>query len=163
MQIRGSYTNHIAFPVEFLTQAVTLCQASSRSLCIQSPHLDHEVFNQPELAEAISAFARGSRHSEIRILISDNRPLLQRGHRLLQLARRIPSAMHFRVLPEHPNWKGESLVIGDRNAYLFQPQNKGRTAFGDSDARADTLKYLERFNELWRAAQQDSNLRALSL
>jgi len=104
----------VEYPHPFDELAVSLCRSAARSLAILSPTLDHAVFDNRPLAEAISALARSSRQTEVRILVSDSRPLVTRGHRLLQLARRIPSSLRIQKLAEHPDWNRQTIVIRDR-------------------------------------------------
>jgi len=118
---------------------------------------------EKELAEALSALARRNRHTRVRILIADSRDIVSRGHRLLQLARRLPSAMHMQKIPEHPDWKGETVVIRDRDGVLFKPAGSGDDGFYEPRSRASTQRHLELFDELWRYSEEDPELRSLRL
>jgi predicted GNAT family N-acyltransferase len=60
-----------------------LARQCRRQLRILSNSLDHELYHTNEFFDALSDLARRSRFSEIRLLIVDNRPLVQRGHLLL--------------------------------------------------------------------------------
>jgi hypothetical protein len=153
----------VEYPHPFDELAVSLCRSAARSLAILSPTLDHAAFDNRALAEAISALARSSRQTEVRILISDSRPLVTRGHRLLQLARRIPSSLRIQKLTDHPDWSGQTVVIRDRDGVLFKPGDSSHEGFYEPDSRASTQKHLELFEELWRYSVQDTELRALSL
>ena len=155
-----------ALPLEeqtFDDLAVELCNSARRYVAILSPCLDSAAFNNPELASAISHLVRQSRQSEVRILVNDVRPLVARGHHLLQLARRMPSALRIRKLADHPDWNGETVVIRDRDAVLFKPAGSEDRAFCEMDARPVAEQYLERFEDLWRYSEEDPDLRALAL
>ena len=153
----------IAYPRPFDEYTVQLCASASRYVCILSPRLDHLVFDSESLVEALSALARRSRQTQVRILISDSRAVVGRGHRLLQLARRLPSTVHIHKLAEHPNWNGETLVIRDRDGVLFKPGGSEHDAFFEAHSRAATEQHLELFEDLWRHSAKDSELRSLSL
>lgn len=153
----------IDYPGTFADRAVSLVQSATRYVAIQSPELDHAVFDSAALVDAMSALARSSRQTQIRILVCDTRRIVSRGHRLLELSRRLPSAIHIRKLDEHPSWNGETLVLRDRNGFLLKPADSGHRAFYEEDARAATQRHLEQFQDLWRLSQPDPNLRALSL
>ncbi len=159
----SEFLSGVQYPHPFDELAVALCDGAARHLCIQSPRLDHEAFDNPELVRAISALVRRSRQTEVRILISDSRGLVARGHRLLELARRLPTSVQIRKLGEHPDWNGETIVIRDRDGVLYKSGDSGHVGFYEPDSRASTRRHLERFNELWRYSVEDPDLRSLSV
>ena len=159
----GRFVSGVAYPQPFDEFAVALCADAARQLCILSPSLDHRVFDNAELSQAMSQLARQSRQTEIRILIKDSRPLVARGHRLLTLARRIPSSVRIQKLAEHPDWNNETIVIRDRDGVLYKPGGSEHDGFFEPDSRASTRKHLELFEDLWRYSVQDIELRSLSL
>ena len=157
------FVTGVEYPHPFDELAVRLCRDASRYICILSPHLDHAAFDNAELADALSALARSSRQTQVRILISDARALVGRGHRLLQLARRIPSSVCIQKLSEHPDWNGETIVIRDRNGVLYKPGGNAHDGFYEPNSGASTQKHLELFDELWRHSATDTDLRSLSV
>ncbi|MEZ5573240.1 MAG: hypothetical protein R3E64_14640 [Halioglobus sp.] len=157
------FASGIEYPVPFNQFAVALCQSATRYICILSPQLDHAAFDHSDLVDALSALARRSRQTQVRILINDSRLLVTRGHRLLQLARRLPSTIQLRKLKEHPNWNNETVVIRDRDGVLFKPGGSDHDAFYEPDSRASTHRHLELFEELWRFSEEDIELRSLAI
>ena len=157
------FISGVEYPHPFDELAAELCAGASRYVCILSPALDHEAFDNEALLNALSALARGSRQTQVRILISDARKLVGRGHRLLQLARRLPSTVHIQRLAEHPDWNGETIVIRDHDGVLYKPGSSDHEGFYEPDSRASTRQHLELFEELWRHSAQDTELRSLSL
>jgi len=153
----------VAYPHPFADYAIALCDEASRHICILSPQLDHAAFDNSELVDALTALARRSRQAQVRILINDARALVTRGHRLLQLARRLPSTVHIRKLEAHPNWNNETAVIKDRDGVLYKPGGSDHDAFYEPESRATTLRHLEQFEELWRYSVEDAELRAVYL
>lgn len=153
----------VDYPQPFDELAVELATSASRYLYILSPSLDHAAFDNDALAEALSRLARHSRQTEVRLLISDSRPLIARGHRLLELARRIPSVVALRKLPEHPEWVGQTIVIRDRDGLLFKPGDSLHEAFYEPDSRAAVQPQLDLFDNLWRYSEQDPNLRTMRI
>ena len=157
------YANGIAYPEPFARWAVALCQNASREICILSHDLDHRVFDNSELAAALSALARRAAQSRVRILVSDYRPIIQRGHRLLALARRLPSSVILQQLDEHPDWKGETLVLTDRSGVLCKPAESDQAAFCEPDSRARAERYRDLFEELWRHSGPHVEFRSVPL
>ena len=121
----NEFLTGVEYPHPFDDLAVELCSSAAREICILSPRLDHQVFDRPELVEAIGVLIRSSRQTRVRILVADSRALVTRGHRLLLLARRLPTSVHIQKQVDHPQWKGETIVICDRDGVLYKP--------GDSD------------------------------
>ncbi len=159
----NEFTTGIEYPHPFDDFAVELTQSASRYLCILSPTLDHAVFDSEALAGAIGALARDSRQTLIRILIQDARPLVTRGHRLLQLSRRMPSKVELRKLAEHPEWRGETIVIRDRDGVLYRPGGSEEHAFFEPGSRASTQRHADLFEDLWRHSTRDAELRTLNI
>ncbi len=159
----NEFASGVVYPIPFANYAVALCDQASRNICILSPQLDHAAFDYGELVDALSTLARRSRNAQVRILISDSRAVVTRGHRLLQLARRLPSTVHIRKLEEHPNWNNETVVIKDRDGVLYKPGGSAHDAFYEPDSRASTRRHLELFDELWRFSVEDAELRSLHI
>lgn len=157
------FISAIEYPQPFDDYVVKLCRSASRYIYILSATLDHTVFDRRELVEAISDLVRGSGQTEVRIVVSDTRALVSRGHQLLNLARRLPSKVLIQKLTEHPDWKGQTLVIRDLNGVLFKPGGSEHDAFYEPDSRASTQQHLDLFKELWRHSVKDPELRSLSL
>ena len=151
------------YPHPFDELTVELCTSARRYIRILSPDLDREVFDSDELRDAISRLSRRSRYSEIRILVSDTRAIVQRGHRLLELARRIPSLVHIQVLSEHPDLNDDVMVIRDMDGLLFKPGDSEHQGIYEPDSRAITEAYVEKFDEFWERSAPDVELRRLGI
>lgn len=160
---KTEFLTGIEYPVPFNEYAASLCANALRYICILSPVLDHAAFDNSELADALSALARRSGQTRVRILISDSRALVGTGHHLVQLAARLPSKVVIRKLEEHPDWKGETVVIRDHDGVLYKPGGSENEAFYEPDSRASTRRHLELFEELWRLSVEDPNLRSMRI
>ena len=153
----------VEYPHPFDDLAVELCHSAARYICILSPCLDHAAFDNSGLADALSALARRSRQTRVRILISDSRQLVGRGHHLLELARRLPSNVQIKKIAEHPDWNGETIVIRDRDGVLYKPGGSGHDAFYEPDSRSSALGHLELFEDLWQHSAEDIEIRSMRL
>lgn len=157
------YVTGIEYPDPFRDYAAALCRGAARCIRILTPHLDRAVFDNEDLAGALSKLARDTRQTEVRILIADPRPLVGSGHRLVQLARRLPSTVLLRKLAEHPDWNDETIVIRDRDGVLYKHGDSNSDAFYEPASRAAAQRYLELFDELWRLSEEDPDLRSLRI
>ncbi len=159
----NEFLTGVTYPHPFDDLAVELCGSAARQVCILSPNLDHAVFDNIELANVLGVLIRSSSQTRVRILVADSRALVARGHRLLKLARRIPSSVQIQKLTEHPQWKNETIVICDRDGVLYKPGDSDHDGFYEPSSRASAQRYLELFEELWRHSTQDVELRSLTL
>lgn len=157
------FLSGVEYPHPFDELAVELSAGASRSVCILSPELDREAFDNAELVDVLSALARESRQTEVRILVQNPNKLVGRGHRLLQLARRLPSKVRIQRLAEHPDWNGETIVIRDRDGVLYKPGGSLHDSFYEPASRSSTQGHLDLFEELWRYSVLDPELRALPM
>ncbi|MDJ0878973.1 MAG: GNAT family N-acetyltransferase [Halieaceae bacterium] len=153
----------VQYPEPFATLALELARTASRNLRIYSYYLDHDVFDSAEFADAVSTLARSGRYSDIRILISDPRPLVSRGHRLLQLARRLSSTISIRVLAEHPELPEATYVVRDTDGVVYKPDERSRDGFYEPGSRASAKKFVDGFDALWRWGERDPRLRQLTI
>ena len=154
---------HISYPHPFDELAVELCDSARRYIRVLSPHLDRDVFDKPEFCDALGKLARRSRYSEIRILVNESRPLVEHGHRLLNLARRIPNLVKIQKLSDHPELNDDTMVIRDADGLLFKAAGSEHQGFYEPDSRVVVERYVERFDELWRYSAPDTNLRQLQI
>lgn len=157
------YVTGIEYPDPFRDYALALCKSAARHIRILSPKLDRAVFDNEEIAGALSALARDTRQTEVRILIADPRPLVGSGHRLVQLARRVPSTVLLRTLAEHPDWNDETILMRDLDGVLYKHGDSDTDAFYEPASRAAAKRHLELFDELWRLSVEDPNLRSLRI
>ena len=107
----SEFITGVKYPHPFAELAVELCGSAAREICILSPTLDHEAFDNTKLTDALGVLIRSSRQTRVRIVVADTRSLVSRGHRLLLLARRIPSCVQIRRLAEHPQQRAALHLI----------------------------------------------------
>ena len=151
------------YPQPFAQLAVELAASARRELRIFSPELDREVFGNPDLVSAIAALARKNRLSLLRILVTDTRSIVKRGHRLLELARRLPSSIAIQVISDYPGLATDTFLIRDLDGMLFKPADTDNKGFYEPDSRPDARAFITHFDELWLRSRPDPELRALQL
>ncbi|MEM0952562.1 MAG: GNAT family N-acetyltransferase [Pseudomonadota bacterium] len=153
----------VEYPKPFDLLAQTLAESARRTLRIYSARLDHEVFDRQDMASAMTKLARRGRLSDVRILVSDARPIVGRGHRLLEIARRLSSTVSIRVLDEHPELPEATYMVRDNSGVLYKPDDRGRAGFYEPNSRASAARFLDQFDRLWRWSEVDPRLRTLRL
>jgi len=153
----------VAYPRPIDQLAIALARATRRDLAILSPDLDPRLFATGDFVDVLRALIRHERQARIRIIVRDARDLARSGHALLTLARRAPSKVALRCLPEHPDWGDDSLLLRDRSGLLHLPAGPPNPGTYRPRDRARTEKALGHFETLWRAATEDPEFRALAL
>lgn len=134
-----------------------------RSLLVLSQHLDHVLFDAADVVAAFSAFARTSPNATIRILISDSSAAVSRGHRLVELARRLDSRIEIRkVADDSPPGDG-SFVAWDDQGFWLMPDYRDYLAARDLYDPVQASRLRDAFDQLWARAHADPELRLLTL
>lgn len=144
----------------------SLCEALAdprRQLLIYSQQLDHALFDRPEVIDALSAFARSGPPVRLQILIHDNSAAVSRGHRLVELARRLASKVEIRRVPEALADSDATFVCWDRTGYWLQPDHTAYVAVSDPYDPVQAARLADRFTYLWERSAADPELRTLRL
>jgi len=146
------------------TQALHEVVASAhRKLLILSPYLDHELFDKEPFISALSALARSAARVEIRILIFSSKPLVDRGHRIVELARRLDEKIKIQVLRENPGAKTSSYVCADLDGYWLLPAYDKHDGVSDLANPVTCRRLSEVFETAWAKSIEDTELRTLRL
>jgi hypothetical protein len=146
---------------EVRAMAQTLAQQAQQGLMLLTQDLEPAVFDQQPFLNAISALARQHRDAYFRILVLDSRRMLQHGHRLLELSRRLSSNIEFRRPPPDFHNTGKTFLLCDDAGYFFRPlasRYEGTANFNNPGEVGRLKKY---FMELWNRSETDSELRRL--
>lgn len=144
-------------------ELLRIIRSAQRRLLILSPYLDHELFDRQAVADAVSALARSAPKVEIRILIFDSKPLVDRGHGLLDLARRLDGKIKIRVLSERADSQSSSFVCADLDAYWLLPSYDVHAGIADTSNPVTCRRLAETFETAWTKSRDDTDLRTLKL
>jgi len=143
--------------------ALDLARQCTRQLRLYSPLLDHELFDSDAFATALSELARRHRQSEVRLLIRDSRPLVERGHRLLDLARRLSSSVRIRLIDDRVDDLDESYLVADLRGVLCFDNREPESGWADYNNQPLAESFRARFDQLWERAEESADLRSLHL
>ncbi len=138
-------------------QFLYLFQHASRHVDIVSQALEAPLFQHAVFIDALTTLARRGRHSRIRILIADLGRAQRRGHVLLRLHERMPTALHIRVLEEASGHHPTTFVIDGGVALSLQE----RLARIYRHERGEARRRQLRFEQLWHGARIPEELRQL--
>jgi len=134
-----------------------------RTVQIYSQHLDHALFDQRSVVDALSRFVRRGPPARLQILIHSSRRIVNRGHMLLELARRIDSKIHIRRVPEALAADLHTCLVWDERGYWLMPDFHEYEAMANCYDPVRSKRLTERFELLWHKSSEDSELRVLRL
>lgn len=140
--------------------------AARFKLSIYLPTLTSTVLSSPaELAE-LRRIAITGRGAEIRIVLGDPAAAMRAGHRLFDLAQRLPSVLRIRTPcddEQSSETTASAWVLNDTAGYLFLPNAdswEGRAALRDGPGLAPLLL---QFEQIWERAEPATLVQALGL
>lgn len=153
----------LATAQEHRALCVAMTSQCQRRLDIISRWLDPPIYDTAEFVEVVRQLAIRHRKARIRIVVMDPSTIIHQGHRLLDLAGRLPSFIELRVpSPEHQGFN-EAFLIADGVGYVHRPLADRYAGKANFHHPAVARELSQRFDELWEAGQPDPNLRRMLL
>ncbi len=148
---------------ELRDATLALLAGARHELCIYSRDLEPPLYEDPRVLEAIRKVALSGRRAQVRILLQDTARVARDGHRLVDLAQRLPSIVHLRRVSQEDASYPSAYVLTDGGGYLFRTFGDRYEAVGDVcyPPRRDELKRL--FDDVWERAESPPELRRLGL
>lgn len=134
-----------------------------REVRVYAPLLDHNLFEAEPVIEALSRFARSGPPTTLRVLIHSSNLIVSRGHRLLDLARRLTSKIQIRLVTAELQNEQRCFVLADQRAFFLMPDYNEYQAFSNQYDPVQSTQLSDRFDYLWQRAEADPELRSLSL
>ena len=143
--------------------AELMAQQCLESIEIFTRDLDAPLYDQEIFLQALSARCLNNRKALIRILVQDPMPPVKRGHRLIELARRLSSSIELRQ--PHPDYRrhNEAFLIADRCGLIHRPladRYEGSANFYDP---VEAQRKLDFFTEVWERSEAHPEFRRLHI
>lgn len=140
-----------------------LIRAATRRLWLRVPALDH-LTAEPTVLSAFKALALSSPHADLRVLFDDADGAVKSGHRLVHLARRLPSRIRLRQTQPEDADPALCFAVADRSG-LFEAAGWPRPERLDLCAHALPRgpRRAQVFSEVWERSRGNRELRELHL
>ena len=155
----------LEFEVDSLTGVRAVAQAlasqAQRTLLLHTEDIEPAIYDESAFLEAVTRLSRAHSQSRIWILIQDARKVVQHGHRLIEIARRMSSSIQLRRPAEQYRNYHESFLLADGCGYLYRPvaaRFEGTANFHDPGKVANFEKY---FMEVWERSEPDEEIKRL--
>lgn len=150
-------------PDQFERATLAFVGQARRELCIVSPDFEPERFNTVAFAAGLSGFARRSRYAEVRILIGDPAIAVRWGHKVVTLARRMPSRLRIRQLDEDDYDPQEAWMVADDIALLRRDGSDGFNGSLSARAIPHAQRASQRFTDYWERSREIADFRTLDI
>ena len=144
-------------------QLLRVANRAQRQLWVRSALLDPQLFEDAAVIEQLSAFARSAAKAEVRILIADSQALLRRGHRLLDLSRRLDEKILLRVLSEPDAMPANTYLCADHRAYWRLANDRLYSGIGDTNDSATCRRLRDHFEQAWARSHRERTLGRLHI
>jgi len=143
--------------------AIALATQANRSLHIFSYDLDPMIYDNSEFFEAVKQLAIGHSHAQIQIIIQDSRKVIEKGHRIIELARRLSSNIHIRKTPAEMKSYSQAFLIADKTGLLYRTIGDRFEGYVNFDDRFECKNMLDFFATTWEHSAPDPELRRLHI
>ncbi|SEJ28729.1 hypothetical protein SAMN05216201_106229 [Pseudomonas linyingensis] len=145
------------------SHALALLNQAGRSLCLYTPDLEPWLYDHRAIGDACSRFLRAHPRNHLRILLRDSSLAVRNGHRLLRLARQLPSNCQIRKL--HPDYPADDLayLLADDCGLLLRAAPQLPAAQVHYQARARVRQLQHQFDQAWNTSLSDPDLRSFLL
>ncbi|MCU7862459.1 MAG: GNAT family N-acetyltransferase [Candidatus Thiodiazotropha sp. (ex Lucinoma borealis)] len=143
--------------------STTMVRQAKRYLCLFSQVLDPQILEKPSFIEATKNLAMRSRFSRIRILLQDNRLVVQQGHQLVELAQRLSSAIEIRIPGKEYLDYPENFILVDNCGYIHRKLAENLLGVACYSDRHKVNRMQTIFDEAWEHGVPDRELARLHL
>jgi hypothetical protein len=143
--------------------ALALLQQAQRNLCLYSNDFEPWLYHHSSMQAACSAFLLANPRNQLRILLRDVTRAVKEGHRLLTLARKLPSNCQIRKL--HPDYPSEEInfLLADNCGLLVRPEPSEFSGYACYQDRASARQRQAQFDQAWNTSLSDPDLRSFLL
>ncbi len=161
---QGKFENDLRLEsADEITQAVLQQTADTlQTIKIFSHDLEKDIYNNDAFRAALLKLSQGNRHAAIQILVNDISTALHEGHKLINLAQQIPSALTIKDTPVDYQGLNVSFILFDKDRFIFKPDKSNNMAI-QSDCKSRANKLTEFFNSAWEYAEQNPHSKRLSI
>ncbi len=170
MESTGSNINKSAIDlIEFTTRELNrelvadMVQQAEQSIQLFTGSLDNSLYDQLPFIEAVSDLAIKSPKTRIQILLRDSSVLIKKGHRLIELSRRLTSSIHIHKPSIEDCQHIMELLLIDQKAYLHKKHSDyyhGEACFNNP---GQTREWQKQFTQMWDVSSPDPEMRRLHI
>jgi len=143
--------------------ATRMIEQGQHSLYLFSPNLDPRIFDTQEFIEATKNLALASQRSKVCILIQDPSVIVNHGHRIVELARRISSHIFIHRAAEEDMDRIDCFMIVDEVGIIHRPHADRYEGTVEFNNPGEARLLLKEFRNAWERSFPEPELRRLHI
>jgi predicted GNAT family N-acyltransferase len=143
--------------------ATHMVEQGKFTLKLFTPNLDPRIYDTNEFIEAVKKLALVSSRSKVYILIQDPTVVVTRGHRIVELARRISSHIFIHRASEDDQERIDSFMIVDEIGLIHRPHSDRYEGTVEFNNRGEARLLVKDFNDAWERSFPEPELRRLHI
>lgn len=143
--------------------ATRMVEQGKFSLYLFTPNLDPRIFDTNEFIEATKNLALASTRSKVYILIQDPTVVVTRGHRIIELARRISSHIFIHRANEEDQDRIDTFMIVDAVGIIHRPHADRYEGTVEFNNPGSARLLQKKFNNAWERSVPEPELRRLHI
>lgn len=142
---------------------IHMAKQGRRSLDLFTPNLDPRVFDNDEFIDAVKNIALDNPRSRVNILILNPHAVVSRGHRIVELARRISSHVFIHRADDEDTDRVDTFMVVDNVGIMRRAHNDRFEGLVEFNNPAEARLLSKEFAEMWERSQPEPELRRLHL
>ena len=136
---------------------------ASHAIKIFTRDLDPFIYDRNEFVEICKSLALRSRYARIEILAIESQRIIQRGHRVIELARSLSSSIEIRKPEKQYERYLQSFITFDETGYIYRTYPDRYEGIANYNDPRKTREFDKLFHEMWQRSQVDSEIRRLHI
>ena len=150
-------------PNAFAEAALRMLGQARARVDIFAPDLDPEVINREAVGDALSAFARESRYTEVNVLYFDATQAIQDGHRIIELGEYFGENIRLKKLASEAATRHDVFMLVDDAGLVYRDEPSSWDGFAEFNTPGDVAQFRSSFMEHWYRAKRDRKLKPVGL
>lgn len=138
-----------------------LCRQTRQEIRIFTPDLESPVYDHPDLIRTLSTLATRHRQSAIRILVKDSGQAIKKGHRLIELSRRLTSSILIHRMPNNIENRDSAYLLADNAGFCHKNVGTLYTGQFNFNDKLKVRDLIKSFDEAWEQSRIDPEMRRL--
>jgi len=140
-----------------------MVQQCLASLEIFSRDLDASLYDQAPFLQALGALCLSNRRARVRILVQDPMTAVKRGHRLIELSRRLSSSIEIRQAHQDYRHHNEAFLVADDCGLIYRSLSDRYEGTANFYNPVQAERKADFFTEVWDRSEAHPELRRLHI
>ncbi|NOX75316.1 MAG: GNAT family N-acetyltransferase [Gammaproteobacteria bacterium] len=143
--------------------AVRMVEQGDRTLRLFTPNLDPRLFDTEPFIEAVKKLALDNPRSKVYVLILDPSIAVSRGHRIVELARRMSSHVFIHRADEEDKDRIDSFMVVDDMGLIHRAHNDRFEGVAEFNNPSEARRLVKEFTDVWERSRPEPELRRLHI